>query len=98
MGARLFFRPCFTWIVFPMHHINAGGATQDVQSDFWRTIETNRHNAGPNTYRGIAMHILILPSARPHAPRHYCMELDGNSSRQANLSTVGVPAEQQLEA
>src|SRR5450759_4183078 len=68
-----------------------------VQGDFRWTVETNRNDARSSTHRGVASHVVILPSSCPHPSRQYCIKYDRNRSWQTDLATVRMPAQQQIK-
>jgi hypothetical protein len=42
-------------------------APKAMQGNFRRTVQAHRNDARSCTYRGVAAHVLILPSSRPHS-------------------------------
>src|SRR5712664_3013359 len=81
-----------------MNHISLpSAAPKAMQGDFRRTVEAHRNDARSRTYRGVAAHVVILPSSRPHTSRQYRIKYDRNRSWQTDLPTVRVSAQQQIK-
>ena len=68
-----------------------------MQSNFGRAIETHGKDARSRTYRGVAGHVLVLPGASAHPSRQHRLQFDRNRPGQADLASVRMPAQHQIE-
>jgi hypothetical protein len=68
-----------------------------MEGDFWGAIEPHRNNRGASADGRITNHVTILPWTRTHMARQDRVQSDRNAPGKANLSTMGVPAEEQTE-
>src|SRR6266566_744750 len=73
-------------------------ALEVMQRNLRKTINPHRNDGGPDADRGVARHLAVLPGARAHTPRQNRGECDGDRAGQADLTPVGMAAEQQIEA
>src|ERR1700676_1025353 len=72
-------------------------APKAMQGDFRRTVQAHRNDARSSTHRGVANHVVILPGSRPHSSWQHRLQFDRNGSRETELPTVRVTAQQQIE-
>ena len=70
---------------------------QMMQSDFRATIKSYGNDRRTRSDRRVPNHVTIFPSTRAHVSRKNRSKSDGGSSWKANLTTVGMPAQHQVE-
>lgn len=68
-----------------------------MNCDLGRAVKTGRHDGAAYTHRGVALHIMVAPGTCPEAAGQHRIEAQRYSAREANLSAVSMPAEQQIE-
>ena len=70
---------------------------QVVKRNFRRAIETRRDDAGANSNRRVANHLVMLPWTSGHAPGEYRLKHQRNRARQTNLPTMRMPGHQEIK-
>src|SRR5262249_469714 len=69
-----------------------------VQRDLGWPIEPHGHNRRACADRGVATKFTVSPGAFSHVPRQLRIKGNWNSTWQANLAAVSVPAQHHVEA
>src|SRR6267378_6982405 len=72
-------------------------APKAMQGDFRRTVQAHCNDARTSTHGGVASHVVILPSSRPHPSWQHRLQLDRDRSRETKLATVRMAAQHQIE-
>src|ERR1700730_354466 len=73
--------------------LDSSAASQAMQGNFRRTVEAHGDDARSRTDRGVAAHVVIPPSARPHSSRQDRFQLDRNRSRETKLTPMRMAAQ-----
>ena len=68
-----------------------------MERNFGEAVEPNHDDTRSRTNRRVAEHIVVLPGSRAHAPGQHRIESDGNGAREANLPSVRMAAQEQIE-
>src|SRR6266511_6429522 len=73
------------------------GVLQVMQGYFRETIEPHGNDDRSGADRGIPNHVMILPRSRAHVPRQDRIQSDRDGTGEADLASVGMTAQQQIE-
>ena len=69
-----------------------------MKGDLRWTIKADGHHGRAGADRGVTGHVSVFPSARAERSRQNGIECDGDAAGQANLPSVRVPAQEQIES
>jgi len=69
-----------------------------MEGHFRRTIETDIQQGNPDSARCVALHALMAPCPLAHAAGCTGIAKDGDAPRQGNLPTMGMTAQQEIDA
>src|SRR6478752_8073279 len=76
---------------------SVAGLTQPMQRDLRWTIESYGNDARSGAHGRVAYHVAVAPCASSHPSRQHGIECDGDRSRETDLSSVRVSAQQQIK-